>query len=528
MQSGYYWSSTSYAVSTSNAWIVYMVGGNVFAVGKSVNRYVWPVRSGQVGDLANLVISKSGTGSGSVTSADGKLGCGSSCTAAYTPSSTTSVTLTAKADADSTFTGWSGDCTGTDSTCTVSMSASRNVAATFDLPCSSYTINPQSKTFPSKGGTDSLNVSANSGCKWTASSDVAWITITADSGSGNGSIKYSVASNTTTSKRTGKITVAGQTLAITQEASTGSAGKAPYDFDGDGRSDVLWRNATTGDVAIWLMKDTSIAGKDFVFKGVSLDWDIKAAGDFNGDGKADILWQNTKTGVVYIWLVKGTTIEAGGTVVEDMPADWKFVTLGDFNGDEKADIMWRSAGTGDIYVWFMDGTARKEDMDGEYIFKNMPSEWVVTAVADLNGDANGDVLWQNTTTGDVAAWLMSGTTMSDKSYVAMSIPGNWQIKVVGDLDGDGKADILWQDAKSGDVYSWLLDGFKIVGQDYAARGIPGNWQIRTSGDYNGNGKTDILWQDTTKGAVYIWLMDALKIAGEGFAAKELAGDWQPK
>ncbi|MES0336446.1 MAG: DUF1566 domain-containing protein [Candidatus Magnetobacterium sp. LHC-1] len=177
VQSDDYWSSTTYAHSTSNAVIVNMAVGTVNPLDKSYYYYVWPVRSGQVGkladlaDLADLTISKSGTGSGSVTSADGKLGCGSSCTAAYTPSSATSVTLTAKADSDSTFTGWSGDCTGTDSTCTVSMSASRNVAATFDLPCSSYTINPQSKTFPSKGGTDSLNVSANSGCKWTASSD---------------------------------------------------------------------------------------------------------------------------------------------------------------------------------------------------------------------------------------------------------------------------------------------------------------------------------------------------------------------
>ncbi|MES0336445.1 MAG: VCBS repeat-containing protein [Candidatus Magnetobacterium sp. LHC-1] len=136
-------------------------------------------------------------------------------------------------------------------------------------------------------------------------------------------MKYSVASNTITSKRTGKITVAGQTLTITQEASTGSAGKAPYDFDGDGRSDVLWCNATTGDVAIWLMKTTSIAGKDFVFKGVSLDWDIKAAGDFNGNGKTDILWQDTTKGVVYIWLMDALKIAGEGFAAKELAGDWQ-------------------------------------------------------------------------------------------------------------------------------------------------------------------------------------------------------------
>ncbi|MBV6341461.1 DUF1566 domain-containing protein [Candidatus Magnetobacterium casense] len=47
VQSGDYWSSTSYAGSTSHAWIVGMDDGNVYANGKSyVLDYVWPVRSG--------------------------------------------------------------------------------------------------------------------------------------------------------------------------------------------------------------------------------------------------------------------------------------------------------------------------------------------------------------------------------------------------------------------------------------------------------------------------------------------------
>ncbi|KJU83787.1 protein containing DUF1566 [Candidatus Magnetobacterium bavaricum] len=46
VQSGYYWSSTSYAHNTSGAWIVDMYDGNVFAYDKSGYYYVWPVRSG--------------------------------------------------------------------------------------------------------------------------------------------------------------------------------------------------------------------------------------------------------------------------------------------------------------------------------------------------------------------------------------------------------------------------------------------------------------------------------------------------
>ena len=47
VQSSYYWSSTSYANSTDNAWIVYLGNGRVNDNFKSYSYYVWPVRGGQ-------------------------------------------------------------------------------------------------------------------------------------------------------------------------------------------------------------------------------------------------------------------------------------------------------------------------------------------------------------------------------------------------------------------------------------------------------------------------------------------------
>jgi len=47
VQAGYYWTSSSYAGSTSYAWIVGIFGGYVASGDKSVSLYVWPVRAGQ-------------------------------------------------------------------------------------------------------------------------------------------------------------------------------------------------------------------------------------------------------------------------------------------------------------------------------------------------------------------------------------------------------------------------------------------------------------------------------------------------
>ncbi len=82
-----------------------------------------------------LTISKSGSGAGTVTSSPAGIDCGSDCASDY--ASGTSITLTASASSGSTFSGWSGACSGTTVKCTLTMSADRSATATFATPSSS-------------------------------------------------------------------------------------------------------------------------------------------------------------------------------------------------------------------------------------------------------------------------------------------------------------------------------------------------------------------------------------------------------
>ena len=83
-------------------------------------------------------------------------------------------------------------------------------------------------------------------------------------------------------------------------------------FDGDGKSDILWQNSSTGQVYIWLMNGTSIKSAGSA-GGVTSDWVIKEMGDCDGDGMADILWRNSITGQTYIWLMNGTSVKSAGS-----------------------------------------------------------------------------------------------------------------------------------------------------------------------------------------------------------------------
>ncbi len=79
---------------------------------------------------ATLTVNKAGTGSGTVSSSPSGISCGSGCSASF--ASGASVTLTASAASDSTFAGWSGACSGTSASCTVSMTAAQTATATFN------------------------------------------------------------------------------------------------------------------------------------------------------------------------------------------------------------------------------------------------------------------------------------------------------------------------------------------------------------------------------------------------------------
>lgn len=85
-----------------------------------------------------LWVDTTGTGTGVVTSNPSGIACGSDCSNSYTRGR--SVTLTAAAAAGSVFSGWTGACTGTTSTCTVVMTTTRSVTATFTVSSPRLTV----------------------------------------------------------------------------------------------------------------------------------------------------------------------------------------------------------------------------------------------------------------------------------------------------------------------------------------------------------------------------------------------------
>jgi uncharacterized repeat protein (TIGR01451 family) len=83
-------------------------------------------------------------------------------------------------------------------------------------PCS-YSIQPASASVPSQATSDTVTVTALAGCRWKATSNDDWITVTAGAaGAGGGTVFYTVSANVAGNQRTGSITIGDQTFTITQ------------------------------------------------------------------------------------------------------------------------------------------------------------------------------------------------------------------------------------------------------------------------------------------------------------------------
>jgi len=84
-------------------------------------------------------------------------------------------------------------------------------------PCV-YAVSPGTRTAPAAGESNSFAITTgNASCIWTATSNASWLVPTS-TGTGNGSVAYTVAANTGLVSRTGVITVNGQTFTVTQAA----------------------------------------------------------------------------------------------------------------------------------------------------------------------------------------------------------------------------------------------------------------------------------------------------------------------
>ncbi|QSX77099.1 M20/M25/M40 family metallo-hydrolase [Agrilutibacter solisilvae] len=267
--------------------------------------------------------------------------------------------------------------------------------------------------------------------------------------------------------------------------------EAPVDFNADGRSDVFWRNLSTGANDIW--RSANVLTRTPTNSVTAMAWQAVGIDDLDGDGREDVLWRNASTGANDLWKsASAATRVPLGTLAD---TGWRVAGLGDFGMRGAADIFWRHATTGQIQVWVGGNSAVVEPRATV-----ASADWQVVGVGDFDGDLHDDVLWRNRVTGSNEMWRW-GTSERRLAMTAVTNTA-WIVGGVGDLNGDGSDDIIWRNTSTGANVAWLSG--RAATQMGMSTIADLNWKLAAVGDYDGDGRADVFWRHALTGQNELW------------------------
>jgi len=175
------------------------------------------------------------------------------------------------------------------------------------------------------------------------------------------------------------------------------------DINGNGKADILLREATAGKLYVWFMDGTTRIA--YNVHNVAATQEFVGSGDLNKDGRQDLVWTNPQRNVM-VGLSAGVTFSTSQTGLV-YNSDYDLVGVTDVNGNGTADLILRSASLASVVTWFMDGTTRVA-----YSNKGVNALYRLVGKGDFNGDRRGDLAWTNNT-GGIMLSLSTGTNFSD-------------------------------------------------------------------------------------------------------------------
>lgn len=287
-------------------------------------------------------------------------------------------------------------------------------------------------------------------------------------------------------------------------------------------TNLLSRNAFTGDTQVWSLNGSNAARQDFPTES-DKNWQVVGIADFNRDGQQDLLWRNFKTGGVRIWQLNNGTVTQSIALHTVDNFDWKVQGLADFNNDGSTDVLWRNLQTGDTSIWFLNGT---NIVAKPLIASTGPGGWRIQGIADLNVDRSPDLIWYNINTAETVVWLMNNGVLSQGLSLGSAPSLDWKVSGIGDFNGDRNPDLFWRNDRTGETQFWLYNG-TTRSQVKAGLSIDSNWQALGASDLNRDGTTDLLWRNPSTGELLGWFVQNGSVNSSATVLTESDLDWQP-
>jgi FG-GAP-like repeat len=287
----------------------------------------------------------------------------------------------------------------------------------------------------------------------------------------------------------------------------------------DGVPDLIWQNNSTLQVNV----DYYGGSGGSTFEGFNclncganfVGSTLRAVAEFVNSGEPDLVWQNNSTNAVSVYCYGiGGSVFQGWAVLNSGAgtAGWHVVGTGDFDGNGVPDLVWQNQTTGQVNVNYYGGSGGDTLIGWAALNSGAGTAgWSVVAVVDMNGDGIPDLIWQNSSTGQVNVNYYGGPGGATMTGWAVLNSGagtaGWHVVGAADFDGNGVPDLVWQNTATRQVnvnYYGGATGTTLIDWAVLNSGAgSAGWSVVGVADFDGNGVPDLVWRNDSTGQVNV-------------------------
>ncbi|MFN7172812.1 MAG: hypothetical protein ACK4P3_08540 [Fimbriimonadaceae bacterium] len=232
--------------------------------------------------------------------------------------------------------------------------------------------------------------------------------------------------------------------------------------------------------------------------------------------------------LVVAWRTSGSTVTLPAVVIDTVSDDWSASAIADVGGNNNDGIAWQNNDPayiipGLVSFWSLDN-------DGVPTFAGnlgAPSsmDWALVAMADINGSGSADAVFYNISNGLVVAWLRDGSGTVTSTPVIGTAAADWIPAVAGRLIGDSDVSLFFQNATTSEVARWVLDSSAQVDSTEII-GTPGVGNIVTGFGTFGGSDAALVFQSLNDEVVRFWTIDSSgSVTGTGELSEDLPAGW---
>jgi hypothetical protein len=305
-------------------------------------------------------------------------------------------------------------------------------------------------------------------------------------------------------------------LILNRPAAAIGATGATGDLDANGVSDFLWRDDRTGALTAITLDQSDNRLASTVVTGATKPMSSQVVGfaDFNGDQSADLLWQDLATGKLTVWGMGGAVVQSTATLTSvNLPSNMIVKAVGDFDGNGRADILFQDVNTMATRTW-LDGSWAAFDPSTLPVNAGSPSssdaeDAIGTGDFDHDSHNAAEVLLRDLSDGSYHIWKFTGSNFRTIQSSTISLPGIARVLGIVDIDRDGTADIVAVDSNTNPSVVWFKMTNGVPGAARTILAMPDKEWRFSGGVRSGiGGAAGLLWYDRQSGDVARWRLDA--------------------